>query len=349
MAIADLTVLGGGIFGLSVAWEATRRGARVRLIETRRIGAGSSGGIVGALAPHTPEQWNPKKQMQFDALVAAGDWWREIAARGGVDPGYARLGRLQAVADDAARSLAEARATGAAEHWQGQAEWRLVPDRDFGGWAPSSPTGLLIFDSLTARLHPRRAGQALAAALRAAGAEVIEGRTADLQGAVVEATGWEGLAALTGPSGAAAGAGIKGQAALLDHDARDLPQLFLDGVHIVPHADGTTAIGSTSERDFASPGETDAQLDTLIATARRLCPALDGARVIERWAGVRPRARSRAPLLGPRPGVPGHFIANGGFKIGFAMAQPVARMLVDLVLEGWDAIPPAFDTRHVLR
>jgi glycine oxidase len=142
---------------------------------------------------------------------------------------------------------------------------------------------------------------------------------------------------------------VKGQAALLDHDVRDLPQLFLDGVHIVPHADGTTAIGSTSERDFASPGETDAQLDTLIATARRLCPALENARVIERWAGVRPRARSRAPLLGPRPGVPGHFIANGGFKIGFAMAQPVARMLVDLILEGRDAIPPAFDTRHVLR
>ena len=35
-----------------------------------------------------------------------------------------------------------------------------------------------------------------------------------------------------------------------------------------------------------------------------------------RWAGLRPRARSRAPMLGAWPGRPGHFIANGGFKIG---------------------------------
>ena len=43
--------MGGGIFGLSIAWAAVRRGARVRLIETRAIGAGSSGGLVGALCP----------------------------------------------------------------------------------------------------------------------------------------------------------------------------------------------------------------------------------------------------------------------------------------------------------
>ncbi|MDP3862793.1 MAG: FAD-dependent oxidoreductase, partial [Phaeovulum sp.] len=65
MATADVTVRGGGVFGLSVAWECARRGAKVRLIERARIGAGSSGGVVGALAPHVPEQWNPKKQFQF--------------------------------------------------------------------------------------------------------------------------------------------------------------------------------------------------------------------------------------------------------------------------------------------
>ena len=39
MARVDLTVMGGGIFGLSIAWEAARRGARVRVIEASRIGA----------------------------------------------------------------------------------------------------------------------------------------------------------------------------------------------------------------------------------------------------------------------------------------------------------------------
>ena len=69
--------MGGGIFGLSVAFACARRGAAVTLIERHRIGAGASGGIVGALAPHVPENWNPKKQVQFDSLVMAEAFGRE--------------------------------------------------------------------------------------------------------------------------------------------------------------------------------------------------------------------------------------------------------------------------------
>jgi glycine/D-amino acid oxidase-like deaminating enzyme len=121
-----------------------------------------------------------------------------------------------------------------------------------------------------------------------------------------------------------------------------VPQIFGDGLHIVPHTDGTTAIGSTSERDYDDPSGTDAQLDPLIEKARALCPGLRDAPVIERWAGLRPRAKSRAPMLGPHPTKPGAFIANGGFKIGFGMAPKCADLLADLVLEERDAIPESF-------
>ena len=58
MAMADVTVLGAGIFGLSIAWALTQKGAHVRVIDPQGVAAGSSGGVVGALAPHVPEQWN---------------------------------------------------------------------------------------------------------------------------------------------------------------------------------------------------------------------------------------------------------------------------------------------------
>ena len=64
--------------------------------------------------------------------------------------------------------------------------------------------------------------------------------------------------------------------------------------------------------------------------------------MLERWAGLRPRARSRAPMLGPWPGRPGHFIANGGFKIGFGMAPKVATTMADLLLDSRDHIPEGF-------
>ena len=121
-----------------------------------------------------------------------------------------------------------------------------------------------------------------------------------------------------------------------------MPQVFGDSLHVVPHADGTVAVGSTSEREYDDPAGTDAQLDALIAQARALCPDLCAAPLLERWAGVRPRSPSRAPMLGGWPGRPGHYVLNGGFKIGFGMAPKLAELAADLLLDGEDRVPEGF-------
>ncbi|NKX43081.1 NAD(P)/FAD-dependent oxidoreductase [Roseicyclus persicicus] len=338
--MADVTVHGAGIFGLSIGWECARRGAKVQVVDPFGVGAGSSGGLVGALAPHVPENWNAKKQVQFESLEMAEGFWAGVAEAGGTDPGYARTGRLQPVADEAALALARQRAGGARDLWQGRYLWQVVPAADHPGLL-DSPTGWLIHDTLSARLHPRRACAALAAAIGATGGR-IGAEAEGPAGVEVWATGAAGLQELSQALGKPVGTGVKGQAALFAADLRHAPQLFAEALHIVPHADGTTAIGSTSERDYADATGTDAQLDALIDTARRLCPALRDAPVIDRWAGVRPRARSRAPMLGAHPARPGAHVANGGFKIGFGMAPMVARLMADLILDGRDAIPDAF-------
>ena len=339
MAMADVTIMGAGIFGLSIAWVCQSRGAQVRVIDPGGPGAGASGGVVGALAPHVPENWNEKKAFQFESLIMAEGFWREVETVSGIDPGYARLGRLQPIADEKAAALARTRAENAKSLWQGHAEWQVV-DADAHRWAPASPTGLLIKDTLSARIHPRRACTSLAAAIVARGGEVV--RKGATEGRVVWATGVAGLEELTAHHTRNMGNGVKGQGALVHLDARDMPQLFANGVHIVPHADGTVAIGSTSERDFTSATDTDAQLDEVIETAMQAVPLLHGARVVERWAGLRPRARSRAPMLGRHPFRHTEYIANGGFKIGFGMAPKVAQVMADLVMEGQDAIPEEF-------
>ncbi len=340
MATADVTVMGGGIFGLSIAYACGRRGARVQLIERQRIGAGSSGGLVGALAPHTPENWNPKKQFQLDSLLMAPAFWADVAQLSGIDPGYARSGRVQPLADERAIAQAARRAAQAKVLWRGQAHWRIEQGQD--GWRGHSPTGAWVMDTLTARIHPRHALQALAAAVRALGGQVSEGDIATPGGPTIWATGAAGLADLSADLGQPVGGGVKGQAALFACDASPFPQLFVDTLHIVPHHDGTVAVGSTSERTWEDPKTTDARLDDLITKARAACPMLARAPVIDRWAGVRPRAASRAPVLGAWPGRDGHFIANGGFKIGFGMAPKVAEVMADLVLDGRADFPEGF-------
>ena len=338
--MAELRIYGAGVFGLSIAWEATRRGASVEVVDPYGIGAGSSGGLVGALAPHVPDDWTAKKQVQFDALEMADGFWASVAMAGGVDPGYARTGRLQPVIDETGLALARQRGATARDLWQGRYDWSLVPVTDFPCLL-DSPTGWLVHDTLTARLHPRRACAALAAAITVQGGR-IGVAASDRAATEVWATGVAGLNDLSRDLGRAVGNGVKGQAALLRADLRTAPQLFAEALHIVPHADGTVAIGSTSERYYDAADTTDAQLDALIATARRLCPALQDAALLDRWAGLRPRTLSRAPMLGAHPTRPGAYVANGGFKIGFGMAPMVARLMTDLVLEGRDAIPDSF-------
>ena len=339
MASWDVSIRGAGIFGLSVAWACARHGARVEVVDPGGVGAGASGGIVGALAPHVPENWNAKKQFQFESLILAEAFWAEVAETSGVSPGYVRAGRVQPVAEGGL-DLAQARADGAAALWQGRAVWEVT--RDAGGWDVPSVSGWHIRDTLSAHIHPRQACVALAAALRARGVEIRPEPSGDAR-ATVWATGAEGLDALSRQAPRVMGQGIKGQAALLDLDRRGLPQLFVDTLHIIPHLDGTVAVGSTTEREFEDPGATDHLLDEVIERARSAVPDLAQAPVIGRWAGLRPRARSRAPMLCPWPERPGHFIANGGFKIGFGMAPKVGQVMADLVLEGRNTIPQGFD------
>ena len=334
MATADLTVMGAGVFGLSVAYASARRGAKVQVIDPKGIGNGASGGIVGALAPHVPENWSGKKAFQLESLLMATDWWAEVAQISGLSTGHARTGRLQPVTE-AGLTLARHRGLLAAALWQAQASWQVVRTSDHVTWAPLSPSGWLIRDSLTARIHPRRAVLALAGAVEALGGRIVAAGA--VEGAVVWATGHAGLTDLPG-----LGAGEKGQAALLAYDAADLPQLFADGLHVVPHDDGTVALGSTSERVWHDATGTDHQLDALIARGRNCFPMLADAPVLARWAGIRPRSTSRSPVLGLHPGHPGAFIANGGFKIGFGIAPKVGEVMADLILSGRDTIPDEF-------
>jgi len=346
MATADVTIRGAGVFGLSVAWACVKRGAKVKVIDPNGVASGASGGIVGALAPHTPDNWYDKKEFQRDSLLMAEKYWARVATVSGHDPGYGRVGRLQPIIDERGLKLAHERVLGAKTHWLGQAEWQVVASADLGPWAPFSPMGLIARDTLSARLHPRRACLALAAAITACGGRIaVDG---DTEGAEVWASGLAGLEQLGQELGQTVGVGSKGQAALLAYDAPTAPQIYANEVYIVPHNDGTVAVGSTTEKTYDAATTTDEKLDQLMARAFTVLPQLRHAPVLARWAGVRPRAIGRRPLLGAYPGRVNTFIANGGFKIGFGVAPKIGEVMADLILEGRNAIPEDFRIEAIL-
>ena len=333
--------------GLSIAWACTLRGAKVCLVDPNGPAFGSSGSIVGALSPHVPERWEPKKQFQLESLLMAQDFWDRVTEHGGLRTGYMRTGRLQPIATDNVLKLSQTRSEAAKTLWQGHAQWSVIPSDPANPWEPRSPTGMLIHDNLSAHMHPRMACAALVAALQTKDVEVVT--DAPDVGQTIWATGAQGLADLSEEYQHEVGAGEKGQAALLKFDIPNAPQLYADYLHVVPHENGTVGVGSTSERYFDNQKSTDEQLEDIIDRIRIALPVLADAPVIERWAGLRPRSRTRAPMLGELPDCTDHFVANGGFKIAFGLAPKIAEVMADLVLEDRNNIPDIFNIHASLK
>jgi len=339
----DVIVIGGGIWGLACAYENAKRGRSVALFEAGKVGQGTSGGLVGAMAPHVPDNWNMKKQFQFDALVAAPDYWAEIEAVSQHTSGFDRIGRLTLLKDERERALAEQRVQTAQQFWGGRYAWQVIDGHDRIA-ASAAPFGI-VCDTISGRLHPTQAVKALELACRAKGVEIFENHRVTELGenivfgvwgqaqaeAIILAGGTEGFTLLDYHLGCNTGTAVKGQAALLDYNLGALPQVHSAGIYIVPHADGTTGIGSTVEKTWGQPFEVDEKLDEVIAAARIMCPELVDAPVISRWAGLRPKARRRHPMLGPVPDLQGVYVAMGAFTIGFSIAHQVAGVLADYV------------------
>ncbi|MFK0329727.1 NAD(P)/FAD-dependent oxidoreductase [Rhizobium sp. NPDC090275] len=351
----DLLIVGGGIMGLWAAVYAERMGIDAVLIDAGVLGGGASGGLLGALMPHMPDKWNPKKQFQFDALVALEAEVARLEAETGLSTGYRRSGRLIPLPKPHLRDIALGHSADADSHWHAgerRFHWNVIDTPDVSGWPDASQMeGGFVHDTLAGRVAPRSLTAVLAAFLRRArhvriiensavhGIEAKRGIAETDAGPIafghcIIAAGYQSFpllardtAGLTQPLGQP----VKGQSALLKADVDPgLPTIFRDGLYVVAHEGGHVAIGSTSENRFDAPFSTDGQLDVLVEKARALVPLLRDAPVIERWAGLRPKAIDRDPMIGAHPEHERLLALTGGFKVSFGLAHRLAEAVVHM-------------------
>lgn len=320
--------------------------------------------------PHSPERWNGKKDFQFHALVELEDEIVRLESETGLECGYRRVGRLLPLGSERARSTALDRTADARANWGGRFQFEVNHTPDSHDW-PSilwAPHGV-VHETLSARLSPPDLIQALSARLAAMpnvqlrqGVAVAgvapTGRAAQMSdgsrvsfGHLALANGVEAFAMIAEAAGAplrSLGGAVKGQAALLEADVpADLPLVYNDGVYVIAHENGHAAVGSTSEREFDDPLTTDELLEDVVKRARKLCPRIKHAPVVRRWAGLRPRAIGRDPMLGPVPGAPGVLAMAGGFKMTFGIAHRMADCLVaEITGAPGPEIPLSFSVEH---
>jgi glycine oxidase len=91
-------------------------------------------------------------------------------------------------------------------------------------------------------------------------------------------------------------------------------------------------IGATVE-EAGYDKRTDADtIQRLHRAAIALVPALERAKVLESWAGLRPGTPDDLPILGATD-TPGYFVAAGHFRDGILLAPITAHLMAQVVME----------------
>ena len=340
-------VIGGGVIGLSLAYElAAGGGFQVVVLERGEPGREASWAGAGILTPAGDAAAAPVDRLRALSLRLIAEWSERLRAETGIDNGFLRCGALQVATGDQEAAALDAEA----ERWRAD------------GIAVETPTAGEV-----RRLEPRLAPdlarvyrlpegaqlrnpwhlRALAAACVRRGVELATG---------TPALGFEGrggrVERVSTPSGPVAGdrfvlaagpwspalaadAGVelpgtpvRGQIVLLESAAPLVSHVVWSrSRYLVPRPEGPLLIGSTEEDAGFDARPTAAGVADLLALARRLVPAAGGAAFARAWAGLRPGSPDAVPVLGPAPGWDNLYLATGHFRSGFELSAGSARLL----------------------
>jgi glycine oxidase len=128
---------------------------------------------------------------------------------------------------------------------------------------------------------------------------------------------------------------VKGQILSLRALGRTPRQVIWSGeCYLVPRPDGEVVLGATEEEGNYDPRPTLAGVNRLTEAALDVVPAAGGFTVEGAWAGLRPAAPDRYPIIGDAPGIEGLFVATAHYRHGVLLGPLTGRRVADHILTG---------------
>jgi len=102
----------------------------------------------------------------------------------------------------------------------------------------------------------------------------------------------------------------------------------------VPRPDGEIVLGATEEEGNYDPTPTVAGMNRLTESALEVVPAVGSFTVEGFWAGLRPAAPDRFPIVGPAPSVDGLFVTTAHYRNGILLGPLTGRRVADHLVCG---------------
>jgi glycine oxidase len=362
-ARADVVVVGGGVIGLSVAWEATVAGMTVTVVDPEP-GHGASWAAAGMLAPAGEAQFGEEDLTALN-MVASRCWpqfARRLEAAAGHSVGYVADGAMLVAVDASDRHACDdvlgfQRSLGLDARRLSARECRAAEPM----LSPAVSGGVELAGDH--QVDNRLVIGALITACRAGGVTFLDDEVAKVETGAGHVVGVRLRGGDRHPSPAVVVAAGCRSGQLGGLPESDLPPVRpvkgltlrlggVDGVpslrrsvrglvhgrrcYLVPRADGSVVVGATvEEKGFDLTVQVGAVGD-LLDDARRLVPSLEEYVLDDVTTGLRPGSPDNAPMVGAT-GIGGLVVATGHYRNGILLAPLTAQEVVRVLSAGTDS------------
>ena len=354
----ETLIIGGGIIGLSLAWELSKRGRAVTVVDAGELGRASSWAGAGILPPAASQNIvDPYEALRSLSHRLHSQWAEELRSATGVDTGYQRCGGIYL-----ATSRGEFATLSANEGWwreHGIEFERLNPaqlvqlEPNLADACPNVLAAWYLPDECQLR-NPhhlqalisvcRQNGVRIHESYAVSGFEFSRGRVSGIKSTQGEKLSAHDFCICSGawtrqlleqlqiPNGIMP---VRGQIVLYRSEQPLFSHVVNEGSrYLVPRRDGRLLAGSVEEEVGYRCETTAKAIASIRAWAERLSPGLQSVPVEKCWAGLRPGSYDGLPYIGRVPGWDNLFLASGHFRSGLHLSCGTAKCLAEVMTGG---------------
>lgn len=352
----DFLIIGGGVIGLSLAWELAGRGKSVCVVDRDEPARGTSWVGAGIFPPpRTKASHDPMEVLRTASHQLHRRWSEQLRHETGIDNELRRTGgiyfarrngeaaALRVEMLQAVEEGVEAQPLSATELAAREPALTALPERwKAAYWLPDEY-----------QLRSPRHLQALQAACRGRGVDIRANSGVKALSVVdnkVQAArvGSDSLSAnqyvlCCGPWSAKLLEPFdiclpvepwRGQLILWKTEKPLVSSVINEGLrYFVPRQDGNMLTGATVEDVGFDCQTTNEAIEELVEYTLDLLPQLKRENYVQAWAGLRPKTPDGSPFMGRVPGFENLSVSAGHFRSGLHLSPVAAQLMADLLLE----------------
>ncbi len=360
-------IVGGGVVGLSLAWELSRRGLSVTVLDRAEVGKATSWAAAGILPPaNFDTATDPIDKLRGMSHRLFTQWVDELERITSIDIGLRRCGGWY-LADTRGE---RASMIGMCGYWKDlNIDCESVPVDEVARREPAIANWItrVADDGIHSaaawwvpdehQIRTPRYLKALVAACKLAGVTLIENACVDglrssatsaavmcgsqlheADAVIVCGGSWTGQVAEVLQLGKSI-VPIRGQIMMLKTDEPLLRSVVNVGHrYVMCRDDGSTLVGSCEEEVGFHLGTDEVTLGSLREFAISLVPDLAKAQRVHQWSGLRPLTFDGFPMIGRVPDATNIYVAAGHFRSGVHLSPGTAVVMADLITGGTPAI-----------